>query len=127
MPTLTKEMIEAAIQGFESQKQHIDSQVAELRAMLSSNANGSAPDSQPTSDKKRGMSAAGRKAIADAQRKRWAALKGGSVAKKTKRKLSPAGRAAIVAALKRRWAAKKAAGDEEAKPTAKKASRKTAA
>lgn len=131
MPKLTKEMIEAAIQGFESQKQHIDSQVAELRAMLSSNANGSARDSQPASDKKRGMSAAGRKAIADAQRKRWAALKGGSAeskaAKKPKRKLSPAGRAAIVAALKRRWAAKKAVGSEEAKPTAKKASRKTAA
>jgi len=59
------------------------------------------------------MSAAGRKAIADAQRKRWAALKDGpdhqSAPKKAKRKLSPAGRAAIVAALKKRWAAKKKA------------------
>ena len=59
------------------------------------------------------MSAAGRKAIADAQRKRWAASKaktaGPKAAKKPKRKLSAAGRAAIVAALKKRWAAKKAA------------------
>ncbi len=60
------------------------------------------------------MSAAGRKAIAEAQRKRWAALKDGAAApekapKKAKRKLSAAGRAAIVAALKKRWAAKKAA------------------
>lgn len=59
------------------------------------------------------MSAAGRKAIAAAQRQRWATLKGEGVAqvapKKAKRKLSRAGRAAIVAALKKRWAAKKAA------------------
>ena len=64
------------------------------------------------------MSAAGRKATAEAQRKRWAAAKGADAsaktalaktAKKPKRKLSAAGRAAIVAALKKRWAAKKAA------------------
>jgi hypothetical protein len=58
------------------------------------------------------MSAAGRKAIAEAQRKRWAAAKGEAVdaepAKKPKRKLSAAGRAAIIAATKKRWAAKKA-------------------
>ena len=58
------------------------------------------------------MSAAGRKAIAEAQRKRWAAVKGQSIepvaAKRPKRKLSAAGRAAIVAALKKRWAAKRA-------------------
>ena len=62
--------------------------------------------------KKRGMSAAGRKAIAEAQRKRWAAAK--TEAPKTvkrakkRRVLSAAGKAAIVAALKKRWAAKKA-------------------
>ena len=66
------------------------------------------------------MSAAGRKAIAEAQRKRWAAQKTETKAtpapKKTKRKLSAAGRAAIVAALKKRWAMKKAAAK---KPEAK--------
>ena len=61
------------------------------------------------------MSAAGRKAIAEAQRKRWAAAKKGvasvapTKAAKPKRKLSAAGRANIVAALKKRWAAKRAA------------------
>jgi hypothetical protein len=59
------------------------------------------------------MSAAGRKAIAEAQRKRWATQKAetqrGPSPKKAKRKLSAAGRAAIVAALKKRWAAKRAA------------------
>jgi hypothetical protein len=61
------------------------------------------------------MSAAGRRAIAEAQRKRWAVVKREAVApepapaKKAKRKLSAAGRAAIIAATKKRWAAKRAA------------------
>src|SRR5262249_6475622 len=101
MPTLTPEIIEAAIDGLEAKKQRIDVQIAELRALLSPSGNGSTPAPQPTVRKKRGMSAAGRKAIAEAQRKRWAAAKGHSVnteaTKKPKRKLSAAGRAAIVA------------------------------
>ena len=104
MPTLTKQIIEAAIDGFEAQKLRIDTQIAELRAMLS--PNGSAPAAQPTVGKKRGMSAADRKAIAEAQRKRWAAVKGESAApeatKKPKHKLSASGKANIVAALKKR-------------------------
>jgi hypothetical protein len=128
MATLTKEIIEAAISGFEAQKEHIDAQLAELRAMLPSSSNGSARGSQPSTRKKRGMSAAGRKAIAEAQRKRWAAAKGQSTtpetAKKPKRKLSAAGRAAIVAALKKRWAEKKAS--EGSRPSGKKAARKAA-
>jgi hypothetical protein len=116
MPTLTPEIIEAAIDGLEAKKQRIDVQIAELRAMLSPNGNGSAPAPQPTVRKKRGMSAAGRKAIAEAQRKRWAAAKGQSVnaepTKKPKRKLSAAGRAAIVAALKKRWVLKRAAAEK---------------
>ena len=72
----------------------------------------------------------GRKAIAEAQRKRWAAAKDKSAApnaaKRPKRKLSAAGRAAIVAALKKRWAAKKAASVGEIAST-NKATRKKAA
>jgi hypothetical protein len=67
------------------------------------------------------MSAAGRRRIAAAQRKRWAALKQGSVAKaapaKKKRKISAAGMKRIVAATKKRWAAyhakKRAAGKKK--------------
>jgi hypothetical protein len=61
------------------------------------------------------MSAAARKRIADAQRKRWAESKkaiepsAAEAAPKPKRKLSAAGRAAIVAATKKRWATAKAA------------------
>jgi hypothetical protein len=108
-PKFTNEMINAAILGFEGQKSRIDTQIAELRSMLP-NPNGAAPET--TVRKKRGMSAAGRAAIAEAQRKRWAATKEESVAprpaRKAKRKLSAAGRAAIIAATKKRWAAKRA-------------------
>ena len=81
--------------------------------MLPQGPSGSTVSQKPAGRKKRGMSAAGRAAIAEAQRKRWAAKKGEAIplkaAQKPKRKLSAAGRAAIVAALKKRWAAKKAA------------------
>ena len=112
MSKLTKEIIEAAIEGFEGQKRHLDARIAELRSMLAPAPKAPIPTSS-TVRKKRVMSGKARKAIADAQRKRWAAVKSGSAAfeavKKPKRKLSAAGKAAIVAALKRRWAAKKAA------------------
>jgi hypothetical protein len=75
MASLTKEIIEAAIHGFEAQKQHVDAQLAELLAMLSSVFAGSALTSEPRDRKERGMSAAGRKAIAEAQGKRWARRK----------------------------------------------------
>src|SRR5438270_1799711 len=111
MPTLMKEIISAAILGFEEQRRKLDVEIAELRDMLSHTSDGSTSSPKPTGRKKRRMSAAGRKAIAEAQRKRWAAKKTTADAPKTaknpKRKLSAAGRAAIVAALKKRWAAKK--------------------
>ena len=109
-PKLTDEIIDAAILGFEVQKRRINAQIAELQGMRSGH---NAATVSPTQSRRR-MSAAGRKAIAEAQRKRWAAVRKDGAApqstpKKAKRKLSAAGRAAIVAALKKRWAAKKAA------------------
>ena len=61
--------------------------------------------------KKRGMSAAGRAAIARAQKARWAKLKGKKVGKK--HKMSAAGRAAIAAAQKARWAKIKAGKEKK--------------
>jgi len=115
MPTkLTPEIITAAILGFEEQKRHIDTQISELRAMLPGGpAESAATPAPPTKRTRRKMSAAGRKAIAEAQRKRWAASRKASqpsvpeAAPKPKRKLSRAGRAAIVAATKKRWALKR--------------------
>ena len=108
---LTPEIMTAAIEGFEGHKRRIDEQISELGAML----NGRQPTAAaaPQTIKRSTMSAAGRKRIAEAQRKRWAAVKGASEPAtpqppKRKRRLSAAGRAAIVAALKKRWAEKRA-------------------
>jgi hypothetical protein len=109
---LTKEILDAAIEGFEAQKQRIDNQIAELRAMLPGGHAALAGPSEPSVPrKKRRISAAGRKAIAEAQRKRWAAKKVApptTTAPKKKHRLSAAGRKAIAEAQKKRWAMKKA-------------------
>src|ERR1019366_6435672 len=117
-PRLTNEIITAAILGFESQKTKIDAQIAELHSMLLAAPAKSATTPIAPKRKRRKMSAAGRKAIADAQRKRWAASR--KAAPKPKRKLSRAGRAAIVAATKKRWDAVRAAKAQQEKTTAKK-------
>jgi len=125
-PRFTNEIIEAAIEGFEAQKQRIDTQIAELRASLSG---APAPhDAEPTAHQpKRKFSAEALRRMREAQKRRWARVRGESAPPaatkpepaKPKRKLSKAGRARIVAALKKRWAAKKAA-ESKAKPVAKK-------
>ena len=116
MPTkLTDEIITAAIEGFESEKAQIGAQIAELRQMLSGRPAKTVVTPAPAKRKRRGISAAGRARIAEAQRKRWAESKKApepsapKAAPKPKRKLSAAGRRAIVAAAKKRWAAKRAA------------------
>ena len=133
MPTqkLTPEIITAAIDGFEAQKVRIDGQISELRALLSGSPSEPANATpEPKTRKRRKMSAAGRKAIAEAQRKRWAASRKAAepsapvAATKPKRKLSKAGRAAIIAATKKRWALKRAADAAKAQPTKKSARKK---
>jgi hypothetical protein len=133
MPTkLTIEILTAAIDGFEFQKRKIDFHIASLRAMLSGNPAKPGATPEPPKHQRRKMSAAGRKAIAEGQRKRWADSKrqpeqsqATPEAAKPKRKLSRAGRAAIIAATKRRWALKRAEA-AKAKPAAKKSvSKKT--
>jgi len=65
--------------------------------------------------KKRGMSAAGRAAVAAAQKARWAKIKKAKPTAKSpakKRKMSAAGRAKISAAAKARWAKAKASGSK---------------
>jgi len=70
MPTLTPEIIRAAIRGFELQ-------IEELRALLPSTIKGELGPPTPIAavpgKKKRNVSAAGRKRMAEAQKKRWAA------------------------------------------------------
>jgi hypothetical protein len=125
MPTkLTPEIITAAVEGFEQQKLRIDAQIAELRQMLTGSPTATAAAPEVPKGKRR-MSAAARKRIGDAQRKRWAESKKTSspaapAAAKPKRKLSAAGKKAIVEATKKRWAAFHAAKKAETPTVARK-------
>ena len=76
---LTNEIIGAAVEGFEAQKRRIDMQISELRSIRTGAME---PPAQEHPRPRRKMSAAGRKAIADAQRKRWTAEKAGEGASK---------------------------------------------
>jgi hypothetical protein len=78
MPTLTKEIIEAAIAGFEGQKHKIDAQIAELRAMLTG-APAVAPTTVPTKATRGGrrkFSAEAKQRMREAQQRRWGKVKG---------------------------------------------------
>jgi hypothetical protein len=74
---LTNEIITAAIEGFEAKKRRIDEQIGELRAMLfgGSTDRAATPSLQPTPKRKRRLSTAGRKAISEASKRRWATVK----------------------------------------------------
>ena len=115
---LSHEIINAAIAGFEAQRHDIDSKIAELRNMLDHRrAAAEAPKL------KRKISAASRRRMALAQKKRWAAIKGRSQAispdgsEPRKRRISKEGMKRIIAATKRRWALKRAE-EAKAKPVA---------
>ena len=128
MPTkLNPEIIAAAIEGFENQKNRLDAQIGELRAMLNGRHTESA--AEPPKRKRRRISAARRKRIAEAQRKRWAATKQQSApslqivtpeAPQRKRRLSAAGRKRIIEATKLRWALKRAELEKAQRASAKK-------
>jgi hypothetical protein len=100
---LDNDTLAAAIDGFEAQKKRIDERIAEIRERLTGGR--AEPAAKPEAGRK--VSAAGRKRMAEAQRKRWAAKKQASAApeaQKPKRKMSAAGRKRISEASKRRWA-----------------------
>jgi len=122
MPTkLTPEIINAAILGFEGQKRHIDSQIAELRMMLSGGPAESAATPEAPA-RKRKISAAARRG----QQARWAKIRrepeptmpATAEPAKPKRRISEEGMKRIIAATKKRWRLAKAAKAQPA--TAKK-------
>lgn len=131
---LTADIITAAIDGFAAQKKRIDAQIAELRQMLTGGSSDTvaAPESARP---RRKMSAAARKRIGDAQRKRWAAAKEElrpvtPEAPRAKRKISRAGKRRIIEATKKRWAAyraRKAAAQRAAVKPARKVAVKRSA
>lgn len=82
--TPSKELLEAAVQGLELQRQRLDEQIEQVRNLLgkrpagrpaknaSAKQTASAADSNGRGTKKRTLSAEARKRIAAAQKKRWA-------------------------------------------------------
>ena len=117
---LDNEILAAAIEGFEAQKKRIDAQIAEIRQKLTG---GTEPAAKPEAGtKRRKVSAAGRKRMAEAQRKRWAAKKQSGPAPKAakpappkaKRRISEEGMKRIIAATKKRWRLQKAAAKSAA-------------
>ena len=116
-PNLAPKILAAALQGLEAQRARLDTHIAEAKRLL-----GARPQ-QPTAPAvapkpKRKMSAAGRRRIAAATKKRWAEhhrkqaavgqkAKEPAAATKTprpKRKLSAAGRRRMAEGAKKRWA-----------------------
>jgi hypothetical protein len=105
---LTADILAAALEGFEAQKNRIDERIAEIRQMLGGSTAPAALTGAGKPRKKR--SAAVRRKMALAQKARWAKIKQASAppqavaAKPKKRKFSASGRREIIAATKKRWA-----------------------
>ena len=124
----------AIIDQLERQKAAIERALAALRAIETAEAPPPAAlASIAPATRKGGMTAAGRKRAADAQRKRWVAKKAAaSVPDSSPRKaaprkvrFTPEGRLRLAEAMKRRWAIKRAASAVK-KTTRKNAARKAA-
>lgn len=79
----SREILEAALVAFESQRQRLDEQIAKVRSLLGrrvglllkSNGEAVVTSSAAAPKKRRGLSAEARKRIAAAQKKRWAAFR----------------------------------------------------
>ena len=67
-------LLEAALVGYEQEKQRIERAMADIRARVGGRQSAATADGKPAR-KKRRISAEGRARIAEAQRKRWAAAK----------------------------------------------------
>lgn len=111
------DFFKAALAGYEHERTVIVEKIAEVRRQLG----GPAPSTNGIKPGRREMSAAARKRIADAQRKRWAAFRkeqAPATAKKTvgvqtaearpMRRMSAAARKRISEATKKRWVAYRA-------------------
>lgn len=106
------EILRLSLIGLGQQLANTNAAISDIRARLHIRGPrllvASTDGTQPT-PKRRKMSAAARKRIAEATRKRWIAFRKSKdetaekPAEKPKRKMSKAGRAAIIAATKARW------------------------
>jgi hypothetical protein len=111
MATIDRETLEAALIGYEQQKDAIDIKIAQLRAHLAGHVVAAVRQAKKG---RRTFSTETRLKMAAAQQKRWAAkhqVKGPKptqkVAVKKQSKLSPEARQRIAEAQRKRWAAAK--------------------
>jgi len=137
---LTPETLAAALRGLEARRARLDAHIAEVRSLLGARPQQPAARAEAPKRKRR-MSAAGRRRIATATKKRWAdyhqkkaeaaakAKEPAAVAKapRPKRKLNAAGRKRIVKATRKRWAEYRRKQAEAAKGAGKPAVMKKAA
>jgi hypothetical protein len=114
-PKLDLTVLEAALTGLQAQRERVVEQIAQVRGLLGQGVRQAVASPDGSVRPTRTRSAATRKRMAEAQRKRWAAFNrskavgapkkaAGKVATPRKRKLSPAGRKAIAEAARKRWA-----------------------
>jgi hypothetical protein len=69
---LNDEILNAALIGFEKQKADLGTRIAELKQMLGGSSKEPDVKAAAPARKRRKLSAAGRKAISDAAKRRWA-------------------------------------------------------
>ena len=69
---LNHELLNAALIGFEKQKADLSARIAELKQMLGGGSKEPAAKAAAPARKRRKLSAAGRKAISEAAKRRWA-------------------------------------------------------
>src|SRR5215470_4299273 len=97
MPRLDFATLQAALVGYTAELDKIDAAMSAIRKQL--RVRGAVSTDGHGAKLKHHMSAAGRRAIAEAQRKRWAAVHKAAKKVAPKRKMSPAAKAKLVANL----------------------------
>ena len=118
------ELLRVALAGGEAEIARINAAIREIQAQLGHRVPGRprASTDGAVAPAKRVMSAAARKRIAAAQRKRWAELKKSQAQAKAaapkKRKLSAAARKKMGDAARKRWAAQRKATGKKTKAVA---------
>src|ERR1700730_5526395 len=113
-PKFSDDILAAALEGFEAQKNRIAAQIAEIRGLL-----GGKTASSDGATPKRKVSASARRRMARAPKLRWKKIKQNAepaqAAKaKPPRHMSAGARKRIAAAQKKRWAAIKKAAKPQA-------------
>jgi hypothetical protein len=126
---LTDEIVKAAIDGLTARKTHLNQRIAELREMLNGGPAQPVAEAEPAPRKRRKFSPAALRRMREAQRLRWAKIRGESkpaapATKRTtkpKRRISPEGMKRIIAATKKRWSLQRAAQAKLARVAKRKA------